>query len=226
MIGRLLKDVDYLSAGDFVVIRGCDVDVLKLRSGDVCEVQAACMGWNVWTSCDAAAIVFLPAIRRAVGGSRSSCGWEYSSLAQVVNGYLTAALWSTCDYRYPEGEEVDGDDYHGEPFDSWAGIEDCTERLVVHALADCSAMMAEVGRAFDRYCARIGSAGVGSTPAERFGHDFWLTRERHGCGFWDRGLDTLGEYLSDVARRYGSVNIYSVPIDGAGDEIENREVTV
>jgi hypothetical protein len=25
------------------------------------------------------------------------------------------------------------------------------------------------------------------------GHDFWLTRNRHGAGFWDRGYGKLGD---------------------------------
>lgn len=28
------------------------------------------------------------------------------------------------------------------------------------------------------------------------GHDFWLTRNGHGAGFWDRGLEEVGERLS------------------------------
>jgi hypothetical protein len=33
------------------------------------------------------------------------------------------------------------------------------------------------------------------------GHDFWLTRNRHGAGFWDRGYpEGLGEKLTEAAR--------------------------
>jgi hypothetical protein len=34
--------------------------------------------------------------------------------------------------------------------------------------------------------------------ASQFAHDFWLTRERHGAGFWDRGLGELGEELTHL----------------------------
>ncbi len=37
----------------------------------------------------------------------------------------------------------------------------------------------------------------------QIGHDFWLTREGHGAGFWDRGLDDIGQRLSEAARVYG-----------------------
>ena len=42
----------------------------------------------------------------------------------------------------------------------------------------------------------------------RAGHDFWLTRNGHGCGYWDRGAGDAGETLSAAARVYGSVDLY------------------
>lgn len=39
------------------------------------------------------------------------------------------------------------------------------------------------------------------------GHDFCLTRNGHGAGFWDRGLGERGERLSDAARVYGEVSL-------------------
>lgn len=44
--------------------------------------------------------------------------------------------------------------------------------------------------------------------AEQAGHDYWLTRNEHGAGFWDRGLGELGERLSTLARAAGSVDLY------------------
>ena len=42
---------------------------------------------------------------------------------------------------------------------------------------------------------------------EQFGHDFWLTRNGHGAGFWDRGLDN-GDVLTKWAKTYGSCDLY------------------
>ena len=39
------------------------------------------------------------------------------------------------------------------------------------------------------------------------GHDFALTRNGHGTGFWDRGLGTIGDMLSDEAKTYGSHSV-------------------
>lgn len=46
---------------------------------------------------------------------------------------------------------------------------------------------------------------------ERFaniGHDFYLTRQGHGVGFWDRGFGQVGEELTKWAKTYGSINLY------------------
>lgn len=37
-------------------------------------------------------------------------------------------------------------------------------------------------------------------------HDFILTRNHHGAGFWDRGLGDVGRRLTDAAQAYGSVS--------------------
>lgn len=36
------------------------------------------------------------------------------------------------------------------------------------------------------------------------GHDFYLTREGHGAGFWDRGLGIVGDALTALSKPYGS----------------------
>ena len=35
------------------------------------------------------------------------------------------------------------------------------------------------------------------------GHDFYLTRNGHGAGFWDRGLGLVGTILTELSRPYG-----------------------
>lgn len=40
------------------------------------------------------------------------------------------------------------------------------------------------------------------------GHDFYLTRNRHGAGFWDRGHDEKGERLTKAAHAYGRSDLY------------------
>lgn len=44
--------------------------------------------------------------------------------------------------------------------------------------------------------------------AEQFGHDFWLTRNRHGVGFWDRDLGGVGEQLTTHAHKFPEISAY------------------
>jgi hypothetical protein len=44
---------------------------------------------------------------------------------------------------------------------------------------------------------------------ERAGHDFWLTRNRHGAGFWDGDWsDDAGRRLTANAHPYGGCGVY------------------
>jgi len=42
---------------------------------------------------------------------------------------------------------------------------------------------------------------------EQVVYDFWLTRNRHGAGFWDGDYEN-GEVLTDIAHSFGEVNTY------------------
>lgn len=43
---------------------------------------------------------------------------------------------------------------------------------------------------------------------QQIAHDFWLTRNGHGAGFWDRGLGDLGDKLTEASKSYGSSDLY------------------
>jgi hypothetical protein len=51
-------------------------------------------------------------------------------------------------------------------------------------------------------------ADLAVVGAEAAGIDFWLTRNRHGAGFWDRGLGNLGTRLTDAAQAFGECDLY------------------
>jgi hypothetical protein len=38
------------------------------------------------------------------------------------------------------------------------------------------------------------------------GVDFWLTRNHHGAGFWDRGDESFFKELTDAAHAFGSLD--------------------
>ena len=72
------------------------------------------------------------------------------------------------------------------------------------ALRDCTAFLqaCEAQNLLAPYLAAV------PNPWEQMGHDFWLTRNRHGAGFWDRGLGDLGDKLSEIARHAGQIDVY------------------
>lgn len=44
-------------------------------------------------------------------------------------------------------------------------------------------------------------------PEDAMGHDLSLTRQGHGAGFWDRGLDDLGDALTKIAKSFSGEGI-------------------
>ncbi|NEP51371.1 MAG: hypothetical protein F6K65_22260 [Moorea sp. SIO3C2] len=51
-----------------------------------------------------------------------------------------------------------------------------------------------------------------SLPEDHLGHDFWLTRNGHGAGFWDGDWDNefieMGDRLTNLSKQYPAVDIY------------------
>ena len=48
---------------------------------------------------------------------------------------------------------------------------------------------------------------------EQIGHDFWLTRNHHGAGFWDRDLGEVGDKLTKLAQKFKSLNVWQSELD-------------
>lgn len=58
------------------------------------------------------------------------------------------------------------------------------------------------------FLADIADLDLGTMSAAQVGHDFWLTRNGHGAGFWDRGLGALGDELTKRCKPYGEASLY------------------
>jgi hypothetical protein len=70
-------------------------------------------------------------------------------------------------------------------------------------IADCAKFQAENSATWDGQ--HVGSGD----ETERAGHDFWLTRNGHGCGFWDGDWsDEVEQVLTDAAHAYGETDLY------------------
>lgn len=104
----------------------------------------------------------------------------------MLNGYLEAMLWSS------SGTDADGEDLESlEGFEISLETIKNSEAVCVTFFAENQDLIAQVMALRDDY------------DLSDVGHDFWLTRNGHGAGFWDRGNDPAWEELSDKAKEYG-----------------------
>jgi hypothetical protein len=100
-------------------------------------------------------------------------------LRYVVESYINTALWSSTN-----------DD--GRPLDSKYEKKDIALGSRMHMERDCREFLSRV---YNK---------ISFENAHSIGHDFWLTRNGHGAGFWDGDYpEELGKYLTDVAHSFG-----------------------
>lgn len=98
--------------------------------------------------------------------------------------YLITALWSS-------------NDDNGEPFDSNYEIEDISEESLEKAKKDCEEFQRKAGSLLDDY------------ELSTCGHDFWLTRNGHGAGFWDGDYEEGdGKKLTELSKEFNELNLF------------------
>jgi len=101
--------------------------------------------------------------------------------------YIETALWSTPVLT----EDGSGD---AGTLDDHFGPEDIPLAILQEMIRDC-----EDFQRSERHALHFS----GLSP-EQAGANFWLTRERHGAGFWDHGQERIWKHLTDAAHAYGS----------------------
>ena len=108
--------------------------------------------------------------------------------------YIEAMLWSSS-----------GTDQDGEDLESLEGFELSTEAKR-KAKEECEAFLF-AGKHLIADLPEWYGKGDGGAYAYA-GHDFWLTRNGHGAGFWDRGLEDIGDRLTEVSKTFGELYPY------------------
>lgn len=91
----------------------------------------------------------------------------------------------------------------------WSSLDDYGEPL--NDNFDIGDLSPDSKTALDDECQRFQTVNaflMEGLDAKQCGHDFALTRNLHGTGFWDRGLGKIGDELSMSAVSYGCVNLY------------------
>ena len=115
-------------------------------------------------------------------------------MTRPLASYLETALWSST-----------GDD--GEPLDKEFTIYDLPESELNKAKRDLDKFMAKADAL--PQADEGPSESFESQSMEKVAHDFWLTRNGHGAGFWDGDYpEALGAQLTAIAEKFGEVDIY------------------
>jgi len=125
---------------------------------------------------------------------------EVQKLKDFFIGYRIASLWSTSD-----------DKNESEFLDELYSIDDFNHETKKAMELDCIKFMGSNKDDLETYADEITYNIHESLSAyEVSGHDFWLNRNGHGCGFWDRrGLNQeTGERLSEASKAFNECHLY------------------
>jgi len=108
--------------------------------------------------------------------------------------YIETALWSGTD---SDGIPLDDSKY-------------CDAELASETLKKFEADCAKFQTEYAKIVAPLDDSVLRSFPPDsHIPHDFWLTRNRHGAGFWDGDYPkAIGETLTELAHSFGEVDLY------------------
>lgn len=123
--------------------------------------------------------------------------FESKLFERFVSAYIEAALWSSVNDRHysdpSESESLDSSGYELAP-ETVAGMR-----------ADCQAFWAQHQKTILACDLLRGE----SDEVAMAGHDFWLTRCRHGAGFWDGDWpEPQATALTEASHGCGEVTLY------------------
>lgn len=113
------------------------------------------------------------------------------ALSRFTASYIETALWSETDDT-------------GQPLEDTFAPSDLDPEALARMQADCAAFYGEhwaiilEGPCRGRY-----------EGPEQAGHDFWLTRNSHGAGFWDGDWpEPAASILDEAAKKTGECSLY------------------
>lgn len=125
-----------------------------------------------------------------------------SNLDTFTRAYIECALWSSSieEEFCARHNAATGDDFAYDCSMQSFGftIDDIAPSALTEIVADCAAFQESE------------AADLAELPSDssQDGHDFWLTRNHHGAGFWDRGYGPVGDRLTSAANAYGESDLY------------------
>jgi len=102
-----------------------------------------------------------------------------TDLDEFTLAYIEAALWSSTDDN-------------GHPLDANHSADDIAPDTLAKMAADCARFQEQFGDLIDS----APDVSNAYSNREMAGHDFWLTRNGHGAGFWDGDWPEAGDTLT------------------------------
>lgn len=136
----------------------------------------------------------------------------------LIDAYFEAALWSStlppfgeCPACGEAGRVLDHWDADNEPVCHACSERESNNEPPAEANYSRADIAKETGRQMEADCLKFFDENYEDIKGElhQAGHDFWLTRNHHGTGFWDRGHpDELGDRLTAAAEKFGDFSLY------------------
>lgn len=125
---------------------------------------------------------------------KNAVGATQPTLDTFTRAYIECALWSSNDESNEQG---------GEPMDANYDADDIAPDALTRIVSDCERFQRENAALLEVSCLEAGQQG----------HDFWLSRNGHGAGFFDRYTGTTIEsaacdQLQEICREFGTCDLY------------------
>jgi hypothetical protein len=111
-----------------------------------------------------------------------------TNITVFLAGYIACALWTSEEQYDSEGHPVESRKMYND---------DLAPETLERMEADCQSFIEKAGELIEG-------------RHDQAGHDFWLTRNGHGSGFWDFGRwpEGVGDTLTDLSKSFGECDLY------------------
>ncbi|AXQ62124.1 hypothetical protein SEA_SKYSAND_91 [Gordonia phage Skysand] len=140
-----------------------------------------------------------------------------SAVTSMARGYVDALCWTQRAY---DDDNADADLTLS---DLGYGYDDLHPGTRARIIGELVALITAHPLAVRMYGANRRYSGCKGDAWSHFGHDYLLTRDGHGAGFWDRGLGDLGDYLTDIAKTMGEHDELSRDFDDPDNRLTDGE---
>lgn len=117
----------------------------------------------------------------------------------MLRGYMVCAVWVGLDWT-----AVDRGEQNPDPLDQNYDVDDIGDEARAKIRVDIVDFVEHNRADLDLYAELRSFNPAEGSVWDYAGHDFYLSRNGHGTGFWDRGNDPVFERLHQATKPYGS----------------------